>query len=318
MDWRTAWMRWHPADRASRPATKLQYRVPLRAASPARSGQRFSQRLRRGIPIPQALGQRQSACRRPDYLAGVVCGVRMIAAELRSFAPSWPRRFGNWPTRANRRAWGGGSRNLNKPLPREVEALGRAPMSSRPLQASANPAGRAALEACGAEVPASQDPIPCKSCAKSGTGGSISFATGSETMAHTDFHLPAVPAHTDAHLPFQPGGYDHGELGARWITPTPRASTWSAMACATTVQTAAVSTTRCPRSASCTMTVSRTSRWYARANSARSCVVATNSAKPTSATANASCSCRWNCAAARACCSATTTASASAWCSPTS
>ncbi len=73
----------------------------------------------------------------------------------------------------------------------------------------------------------------CKNCAKDATGGSIRFATGSETLLHTDFSLPG-------HLPIvwqrcyhsRLGACDHPRhragridtaqpayLGARWTTP---------------------------------------------------------------------------------------------------
>ncbi|MDM0037363.1 type VI secretion system tip protein TssI/VgrG, partial [Variovorax sp. J22P271] len=70
-------------------------------------------------------------------------------------------------------------------------------------------------------APAEQDCQECKNAAQSGTGGSISFARGSERLAHTDFVLQAPLPITwtrSYHSGFV--GYDQkGELGARWVTP---------------------------------------------------------------------------------------------------
>ncbi|WP_342308234.1 DUF6531 domain-containing protein [Burkholderia pyrrocinia] len=67
---------------------------------------------------------------------------------------------------------------------------------------------------------AEQDANQCKIGVQSGSGGSISFATGSETIAHTDFHLPEpFPLTWTRTYRSSLGAYDQGELGARWITP---------------------------------------------------------------------------------------------------
>jgi len=76
------------------------------------------------------------------------------------------------------------------------------------------------LEARVKERPADQDANVCKIGAPSGTGSSISFATGSETLSHTDFTLPGpfTIAWTRTYRSSL-GAFDDGELGARWITP---------------------------------------------------------------------------------------------------
>ncbi|MDZ4358339.1 MAG: DUF6531 domain-containing protein, partial [Variovorax sp.] len=91
--------------------------------------------------------------------------------------------------------------------------------------------GQGQQESTGTQGKTEADPNACKNCAVSGTGGSISFATGSETITHTDFALPG-------HMPIvwrrtyysRLGAYDapvHAASqsampaysGARWITP---------------------------------------------------------------------------------------------------
>ncbi|MCW5140677.1 RHS repeat-associated core domain-containing protein [Burkholderia cenocepacia] len=70
------------------------------------------------------------------------------------------------------------------------------------------------------ERPAEQDPNRCKNGAPSGSGSSISFATGTETLSHTDFALPGpFPLAWTRTYRSNLEAYDAGELGARWITP---------------------------------------------------------------------------------------------------
>ncbi len=70
------------------------------------------------------------------------------------------------------------------------------------------------------ERPAEQNPNRCKNCAPSGSGSSISFATGTETLSHTDFVLPGpFPIAWTRTYHSSLGEYDHSNLGARWITP---------------------------------------------------------------------------------------------------
>ncbi|MCT7304625.1 RHS repeat-associated core domain-containing protein [Ralstonia wenshanensis] len=61
----------------------------------------------------------------------------------------------------------------------------------------------------------------CANCpAPSGTGQSISFATGDETLTHTDFVLPSLfPIEWTRTYRSRLGAYDSSEQGARWITP---------------------------------------------------------------------------------------------------
>ncbi|WP_296227819.1 RHS repeat-associated core domain-containing protein [Ralstonia sp. UBA689] len=61
----------------------------------------------------------------------------------------------------------------------------------------------------------------CKNCpAPTGTGPSISFATGDETLSHTDFILPGLfPIEWTRTYRSSLGAYDKSEQGARWITP---------------------------------------------------------------------------------------------------
>jgi len=69
--------------------------------------------------------------------------------------------------------------------------------------------------------PAKGDANACKLCpAKGGTAHSISFATGAETFTHTDFVLDApLPIAWSRTYRSQLNAYDHGNLGARWLTP---------------------------------------------------------------------------------------------------
>ncbi|MQT49932.1 Rhs family protein [Pseudomonas helleri] len=60
----------------------------------------------------------------------------------------------------------------------------------------------------------------CKNKTASSTGCSISFATGSETVAHADFSLPGpFPVEWVRTYRSSLDALDHGSLGARWITP---------------------------------------------------------------------------------------------------
>ncbi|WP_454725509.1 MULTISPECIES: RHS repeat-associated core domain-containing protein [Cupriavidus] len=76
------------------------------------------------------------------------------------------------------------------------------------------------LGATGKQSQAAHDANPKKNGTCTGTCGSISFATGSETIAHLDFSLPGpFPIEWTRLYRSSLGAYDHGELGARWITP---------------------------------------------------------------------------------------------------
>lgn len=77
------------------------------------------------------------------------------------------------------------------------------------------------LGSIGKQKPATGDANACKLCpAKGGTARSISFATGAETFTHTDFVLDApVPIDWSRTYRSQLSAYDHGNLGARWLTP---------------------------------------------------------------------------------------------------
>ncbi|WP_137173558.1 glycohydrolase toxin TNT-related protein [Massilia sp. HP4] len=77
------------------------------------------------------------------------------------------------------------------------------------------------LGAAGRQSPAKGDANACKLCpAKGGTAHSISFATGAETITHTDFVLDAPLSITWSRTyGSQLSAYDRGNLGARWLTP---------------------------------------------------------------------------------------------------
>jgi len=77
------------------------------------------------------------------------------------------------------------------------------------------------LGSIGKQKPATGDANACKLCpAKGGTARSISFATGAETFTHTDFVLDApVPIDWSRTYRSQLSAYDHGNLGACWLTP---------------------------------------------------------------------------------------------------
>ncbi|WP_081421331.1 RHS repeat-associated core domain-containing protein [Burkholderia contaminans] len=64
------------------------------------------------------------------------------------------------------------------------------------------------------------DAKPQKNGTCVGTCGSISFAMGIETIAHTDFTLPGpFPIEWTRTYRSSLGAFDDGELGARWMTP---------------------------------------------------------------------------------------------------
>nr|WP_297354199.1 RHS repeat-associated core domain-containing protein [uncultured Caldimonas sp.] len=65
------------------------------------------------------------------------------------------------------------------------------------------------------------DPSACKVCpARAGTKGSISYITGAESFAHTDFVLPApIPIEWSRTYRSNLAAFDQGPLGARWLTP---------------------------------------------------------------------------------------------------
>ncbi|MCA1248431.1 DUF6531 domain-containing protein, partial [Massilia sp. MS-15] len=77
------------------------------------------------------------------------------------------------------------------------------------------------LGATSRQQPAMGDANACKLCpAKGGTAHSISFATGAETFTHIDFVLDApLPIEWGRTYRSQLSAYDHGMLGARWLTP---------------------------------------------------------------------------------------------------
>jgi len=77
------------------------------------------------------------------------------------------------------------------------------------------------LGATGRQSPATGDANACKLCpAKGGTAHSISFATGAETLTHTDFVLDApLPITWSRTYRSQLSTYDRANLGARWLTP---------------------------------------------------------------------------------------------------
>ncbi|WP_160474152.1 RHS repeat-associated core domain-containing protein [Cupriavidus sp. SW-Y-13] len=76
------------------------------------------------------------------------------------------------------------------------------------------------LESTNRQVPAKGSP-GCKNCpAPANTLRSISFATGDETISHTDFVLPGLmPIEWTRTYRSSLGAYDGSESGARWITP---------------------------------------------------------------------------------------------------
>ena len=73
------------------------------------------------------------------------------------------------------------------------------------------------------ERKAVHDPNDCKNCGlgvPSGTRRSISFATGSETLEHTDFTLPGpFPIEWTRTYRSSLAAFDQASFGARWITP---------------------------------------------------------------------------------------------------
>nr|WP_182774203.1 DUF6531 domain-containing protein [Pseudomonas monteilii] len=75
-------------------------------------------------------------------------------------------------------------------------------------------------EAAPRQRPARADPNCRKAGVTGGTGCSISYALGSETISHTDFTLPGVfPIDWNRTYRSTLGAYDDGPFGARWITP---------------------------------------------------------------------------------------------------
>ncbi|CAI8926394.1 RHS repeat-associated core domain-containing protein [Pseudomonas serboccidentalis] len=80
-------------------------------------------------------------------------------------------------------------------------------------------AGEGRLEASSRQAPASANCNRCKNGVKSGTGNSISFAMGSESLSHVDFRLPG-PFSIEWVRTYNSrlSTYDQGELGARWVT----------------------------------------------------------------------------------------------------
>ncbi|MGE8323815.1 MAG: RHS repeat-associated core domain-containing protein [Pseudomonas sp.] len=99
----------------------------------------------------------------------------------------------------------------------------------RPLSASASVSngrtsqarhvqGQKGLTTRGTERPAKKDPN-CRNGAPMGSGCSISFATGSETIIHTDFTLPGVfPIDWVRTYRSSLAAMDGSPFGARWMT----------------------------------------------------------------------------------------------------
>lgn len=79
--------------------------------------------------------------------------------------------------------------------------------------------GQKGLITRGTERPAKKDPN-CRNGAPMGSGCSISFATGSETIIHTDFTLPGVfPIAWVRTYRSSLAALDDSPFGARWVTP---------------------------------------------------------------------------------------------------
>jgi RHS repeat-associated protein len=80
--------------------------------------------------------------------------------------------------------------------------------------------GDGTIEALATQCAAENDANQCKNVVASGTGCHISFATGSETIAHRDFTLTGLlPIEWVRTYRSSLDAYDQGPLGARWITP---------------------------------------------------------------------------------------------------
>lgn len=80
--------------------------------------------------------------------------------------------------------------------------------------------GRNANEAAPAQRPTRADPNCRKVGTKAGTQCSISFATGSETIVHTDFLLPGVfPIEWHRTYRSSLSAFDDSPYGARWTNP---------------------------------------------------------------------------------------------------
>ncbi|MFJ7886439.1 DUF6531 domain-containing protein, partial [Pseudomonas sp. NPDC096917] len=74
------------------------------------------------------------------------------------------------------------------------------------------------LEVVNSQAKAKGNPNPTKNGACPATCHSISFATGSESLSHTDFSLPGpFPVEWTRTYNSSLDAYDHGVLGARWI-----------------------------------------------------------------------------------------------------
>ena len=74
------------------------------------------------------------------------------------------------------------------------------------------------LEVVNSQAKAKGNPNPTKNGACPATCHSISFATGSESLSHTDFSLPSpFPVEWTRTYNSSLDAYDHGVLGARWI-----------------------------------------------------------------------------------------------------
>ncbi|MFK7671906.1 DUF6531 domain-containing protein, partial [Pseudomonas lundensis] len=78
--------------------------------------------------------------------------------------------------------------------------------------------GEGQLDSESKQATAKGDP-GCKNCAPKTTKHAISFASGAETLSHTDFSLPGpFPVDWTRTYYSRLSAYDQGALGARWIT----------------------------------------------------------------------------------------------------
>ena len=80
------------------------------------------------------------------------------------------------------------------------------------------------IETVGLEAPVHQAASPCKlgaiGATRTSTGGAIDFATGEESITHTDFVIPApLPIAWQRTYRSSLDAFDRGLLGARWRTP---------------------------------------------------------------------------------------------------
>ncbi|MCE0929659.1 DUF6531 domain-containing protein, partial [Pseudomonas monteilii] len=109
---------------------------------------------------------------------------------------------------------------LRLALSRRANTPRRSNIAPGSTSQSRNVQGRQATEAAPGQRATKADPNCKKRGAKAGTNCSISFATGSETIVHTDFQLPGVfPIEWNRTYRSSLSAFDSGPYGARWITP---------------------------------------------------------------------------------------------------